>query len=117
MELVCGCTRESRCMAHLDWLERNREGILQGTAGQPPHLLCKHGPCCHQHISENIVENRKYGNFSHSKSQEDVFLILDGQIDNLIQEQPTLEMVSAGSATQATSSLNKSFNITLIRLS
>lgn len=34
---------------------------------------------------------------------------------DLMQEQPTLEMVSAGSDTQETSSLNKSFNIRLIR--
>lgn len=35
----------------------------------------------------------------------------------LIQEQPTLEMVSAGSDTAATSSLNRSFSIRLIKLS
>lgn len=34
---------------------------------------------------------------------------------DLMQEQPTLEMVSAGSDTQETSSLNKSFNIRLMR--
>lgn len=32
-----------------------------------------------------------------------------------MQEQPTLEMVSAGSDTQATSSLNRSFSIMFIR--
>lgn len=34
---------------------------------------------------------------------------------DLMQEQPTLEMVSAGSDTQETSSLNRSFNMRLIR--
>lgn len=33
----------------------------------------------------------------------------------LMQEQPTLEMTSAGSDTQETSSLNRSFNIRFIR--
>lgn len=37
-----------------------------------------------------------------------------GHGGHLMQEQPTLEMVSAGSDTQATSSLNRSFNIRLM---
>lgn len=37
-------------VAHLHRLERGREGVLQGTAGQPPHLLREHGARCHEDV-------------------------------------------------------------------
>ena len=37
-------------VTYLHRLERGREGVLQGTASQPPHLLREHGARCHEDV-------------------------------------------------------------------
>lgn len=58
-------------------------------------------------------------NLSVHKFFKDIDIFLNkmlrvNRLGYLIQEQPTLEIISVGSATQATSNLKRSFNIVLI---
>lgn len=45
-------------VTYLHRLERGREGVLQGTASQPPHLLREHGARCHEDVPARRKKER-----------------------------------------------------------
>lgn len=54
------CPSSRLAAIYLDRFEGGREGILQGTAGKPPHLLCEHRACCHEHIPAQSTKDKTF---------------------------------------------------------